>query len=57
MGDAAWIARREAGAAWLDRPMSIYEVHVGSWRRVPEEANRPLTYREMAPLLADYVSR
>jgi 1,4-alpha-glucan branching enzyme len=35
--------------------ISIYEVHPGSWRRVPEEGNRWLTYREMAPLLADYV--
>jgi 1,4-alpha-glucan branching enzyme len=35
--------------------MSIYEVHLGSWRRVPEENNRSLTYRELAPLLAQYV--
>jgi 1,4-alpha-glucan branching enzyme len=39
----------------MRRPLSIYEVHLGSWRRMPEEGNRPLTYREMAPLLADYV--
>ena len=39
----------------LDRPMSIYEVHPGSWMRVPEEDNRWLTYRELAPQLADYV--
>ena len=38
-------------------PMSIYEVHLGSWMRVPEEDNRPLTYREMAPRLGDYVQR
>ena len=36
-------------------PMSIYEVHLGSWRRVPEEGNRPLTYREMAAPLASHV--
>ena len=30
----------------------IYEVHLGSWRRVLEEGDRPLTYREMAPMLA-----
>jgi 1,4-alpha-glucan branching enzyme len=41
----------------LTSPISIYEVHLGSWRRVPEEGGRPLTYREMAPLLADYVER
>jgi 1,4-alpha-glucan branching enzyme len=40
----------------LDAPWSVYEVHLGSWRRVPEEGNRPLTYREIAPLLADYVT-
>ena len=33
---------------WHDRPMSVYEVHLGSWRRVPEEGNRYLTYRELA---------
>ncbi len=37
-------------------PMSIYEVHLGSWRRVPDEDNRPLTYRELADQLADYVA-
>ncbi len=37
------------------KPMSIYEIHLGSWRRVPEEGNRFLTYREIAPLLASYV--
>jgi 1,4-alpha-glucan branching enzyme len=35
-------------------PISIYEVHLGSWRRVPEEGNRPLTYREAAGALAHY---
>ena len=55
-GDAAWMAgRRERNG--LDRPMAIYEVHIGSWRRVPEEGGRPLTYREMAPLLAEHVER
>ncbi len=53
-GDAAWMAsRREANA--LDAPMSIYEMHLGSWRRVPEDANRSLGYREMAQPLAEYV--
>ncbi len=37
--------------------MSVYEVHLGSWRRVPEEGNRFLTYRELAPLLAEHVQR
>ena len=39
----------------FDAPMSVYEVHLGSWRRVPEDGNRPLTYGELAPQLADYV--
>ena len=37
-------------------PMSIYEVHLGSWRRVPEEGDRFLDYRELAEQLADYVT-
>jgi len=53
-GDAAWMAGRGARNA-LDAPISIYEVHLGSWRRVPEEGNRWLTYREIAPRLATYV--
>ena len=52
--DQEWMARRRSHNA-LDRPISIYEVHLDSWRRVPEEGNRPLTYRELAPQLADYV--
>jgi 1,4-alpha-glucan branching enzyme len=53
--DARWIAARGAENAWLDRPMSTYEVHLGSWARVPEEGNRFLTYREMAHRLVPYV--
>src|SRR6185369_419515 len=52
--DRAWMTKRLKRQAWRE-PLSIYEVHLGSWRRVAEEDNRPLTYREMAPLLADYV--
>ena len=51
--DRAWMTRRKKRRAWRE-PLSIYEVHFGSWRRIPAEDNRPLTYREMAPLLADY---
>src|SRR5207237_635929 len=53
-GDAGWLAGR-AGADWLQRPVSIYEVHLGSWRRLPEDGNRPLTYRELADELPAYV--
>ncbi len=52
-GDGSWMARRSQLNA-LDGPMSIYEVHLGSWRRVPEDDNRFLTYREIAPWLAEY---
>jgi len=53
-GDQEWMeSRRERSR--LDRPMAIYEVHLGSWRRAPGEGGRPLTYREIAPLLAEYV--
>jgi 1,4-alpha-glucan branching enzyme len=41
----------------LGAPISVYEVHLGSWHRVPEEGNRPLTYREMAGLLVEYVKQ
>ena len=53
--DSAWMEKRKAEANRLDRPMSVYEVHLGSWKRKLEDANRPLTYRELGPLLADYV--
>jgi 1,4-alpha-glucan branching enzyme len=52
--DGSWMTNRAKSNA-LDAPISIYEMHLGSWRRVPEEENRWLSYREMAPLLADYV--
>jgi 1,4-alpha-glucan branching enzyme len=39
----------------LSAPISIYEVHLGSWRRRPEEGNRWLTYRELADELPAYV--
>ncbi len=53
-GDREWMAQR-GGYNAPDSPMAIYEVHLGSWMRVPEENNRPLTYRELAPKLAAYV--
>ncbi len=54
--DGAWMATRAARQA-LDAPVAIYEVHLGSWRRVPEEANRSLGYREIAEPLADHVEK
>ena len=55
-GDSAWMASRRQHNA-LDKPMAIYEMHVGSWRRVAEEGNRSLSYRELAPRLADYLQQ
>jgi 1,4-alpha-glucan branching enzyme len=52
--DQSWMTNRAKNNS-LNSPISTYEVHLGSWKRVPEEGNRWLTYREMAPLLADYV--
>ena len=52
--DGEWLARRKQTDP-LGAPVSIYEVHLGSWRRSPEDGNRWLTYREMAPALAEYV--
>jgi 1,4-alpha-glucan branching enzyme len=53
--DSGWLKNRHRKNA-LDAPMSIYEVHIGSWRRNPDDAERFLTYREIAPLLADYMN-
>ncbi len=53
--DAEWMAHRKEKNA-LNSPVSIYEVHLGSWMRVAEEENRWLTYRELAPKLAQYVA-
>ncbi len=51
--DADWMAERRARNA-LEAPVSIYEVHLGSWMRDPAS---PTTYRDLAPRLADYVER
>ncbi|MBU0605234.1 MAG: 1,4-alpha-glucan branching protein GlgB [Candidatus Omnitrophica bacterium] len=53
-GDRSWLDERPSHNA-LSSPISVYEVHLGSWRRVPEEGNRFLTYREFAAYLAGYV--
>jgi 1,4-alpha-glucan branching enzyme len=50
-GDGEWMSGRRRHAA-LDRPVSIYEVHLGSWMR--GEGDRPLTYRELAERLPGY---
>lgn len=54
--DEKWMQGRAQEQA-LDKPMSVYEVHLGSWRRVTEENNRRLTYTELANYLVDYVKQ
>ncbi len=53
-GDGEWMAQRSARNA-LDAPISIYEVHLGSWMRVREEGYRSLSYRELAERLVAHV--
>ncbi|HKK08111.1 MAG TPA: 1,4-alpha-glucan branching protein GlgB, partial [Gemmatimonadota bacterium] len=53
-GDDAWMASR-GGRIGREDPVSIYEVHAGSWRRIPEEGGRSPGYREIAPRLAEHV--
>ena len=55
-GDADWMAGRRRRSA-LDRPVAIFEVHLGSWMRAPDEDYRFLTYRELAARLPGYVRR
>jgi 1,4-alpha-glucan branching enzyme len=53
-GDADWMNTR-AGRNSLQAPLCVYEVHPGSWRRPGDDPRRLLSYRDLAPLLADYV--
>jgi len=52
--DGEWMKNRHRFNG-LNSPLSVYEVHPGSWRRVPGEGDRFLTYRELAVSLTDYV--
>ncbi|MEP6260526.1 MAG: 1,4-alpha-glucan branching protein GlgB [Gillisia sp.] len=52
--DTDWIARRKELAAG-PKPVSVYELHIGSWKRVPEDGLRSLSYREMAKELPAYI--
>ncbi|MGA1826108.1 MAG: 1,4-alpha-glucan branching protein GlgB [bacterium] len=52
--DREWMEKRSRFNS-LGSPMSIYEMHIGSWKRIMDENNRSLSYRELAPLLADYI--
>jgi len=52
--DSIWMENRRR-KHWDEAPISVYEVHLGSWARVPEENNRWLSYRELAEKLIPYV--
>lgn len=54
--DLDWMDKR-SGYNTLQEPMSIYEMHLGSWKRAPEKGNMPLTYREITPLLVEYIQQ
>ena len=54
--DEHWMQTR-AAKELVREPVHIYEVHLGSWARIPEEGNRSLSYREIAPRLAAHVTR
>jgi 1,4-alpha-glucan branching enzyme len=53
--DEEWMRNRAAFNSWFERPMATYEVHLGSWARVPEDNDRYLTYGEIAQRLIPYV--
>ena len=52
--DGTWMKSRADKSA-LKAPQSVYEMHIGSWRRVPEEMNRALSYHELSTALVDYL--
>jgi 1,4-alpha-glucan branching enzyme len=54
-GDAEWVQRRREADPW-SRPMSVYECHLASWRHMPEDGDRSLTYRELAEQLPAYLT-
>ncbi len=51
--DSSWLTRRDT-ANWYEKPVSIYELHLGSWKR-PKDGRQYYNYREMAPLIVEYV--
>ena len=51
--DDNWMNQRHVHD-WVREPMIVYELHLGSWARVPEENQRYLTYREIAPRLVEH---
>ncbi|MDA2919819.1 1,4-alpha-glucan branching protein GlgB [Desulfobacterota bacterium AH_259_B03_O07] len=54
--DDKWMKNRQTSNS-LNAPWSVYEVHLGSWMRNPQEVDKFLTYRELAPLLVEYINK
>jgi 1,4-alpha-glucan branching enzyme len=54
-GDDEWMRTRSEQDSWFHKPVAVYEVHLGSWARIPEEGERYLTYAELANRLIPYV--
>jgi 1,4-alpha-glucan branching enzyme len=54
--DQEWMKHRHKSNA-LSAPISVYELHLGSWRRSPEQGGRWLSYREIAPMLVEYIKQ
>jgi len=54
--DGEWMKTR-GDRIQADKPVSVYEMHLGSWMRIPEEGNRMLSYRELAPRLVEYLTK
>jgi len=54
-GDQRWMEERDK-TDWKRKPVLVYEMHLGSWKRNPDDGNRPLTYRELAADLATYLT-
>ncbi|MCU0787957.1 MAG: 1,4-alpha-glucan branching protein GlgB [Verrucomicrobia bacterium] len=55
-GDQKWMEQRDQ-TDWKRKPVLVYEMHVGSWKRNPDDGNRPLTYRELARELVPYLHK
>jgi 1,4-alpha-glucan branching enzyme len=53
--DDEWMQSRESRGSWFHQPMAVYEVHLGSWARIPENGDGYLSYGELAARLVPYV--
>ncbi len=53
--DKQWMEERERTKNWNERPISIYEIHLSSWQKVPSEMNRSLSFKELSGILPNYL--